>query len=321
MDDGQNTEKIKIQSEMLANRVKKRFRHLLRRFEKEHIEVFRLYDWDIPEIRAVVDWYAGHLVIGEYMRRQSIPEWLPAMAEAAAKALDVPWEKVHLKQRVAGKQDGKRYHRIGHVDQKIVVSEGDLKFLINPSDYVDTGLFADHRDTRKMIRKIAKGKEFLNLYCYTGSFSCYASKGGAKRTISVDRSETAIKWAGENFDLNHIRKNNNSLIHADSLNYLKKAKNSGEAFDLAVVDPPSYSTTKRWNQSFDILNDHPKLIAATLEVMKLGGVIFFSTNHQGFELQPGTLKVSEIKEITDDTIPEDYIRNRHPIHRCWRMKK
>jgi 23S rRNA (cytosine1962-C5)-methyltransferase len=307
------------QAKMLANRVKKRFKHLNRRFFKENIEVFRLYDWDIPEIRAVVDWYAGHLVIGEYMRKQSVPEWLPMMAAAVAEAMDVPPDKVHLKQRVAGRQDGRRYDRIDHTDEKIVVSERDFRFLVNPVDYVDTGLFSDHRDTRQMIREMVLGKDFLNLYCYTATFSCYAANGGAKRTVSVDRSETAVAWARQNFMLNHIPEENNILVHADVPAFLKKAKKAGETFDLAVVDPPSYSTTRIRNQSFDILTDHPGLLSATLALIRPGGVIFFSTNHQGFELRSEALNVSGIKEITDATIPEDYARKRQPIHRCWRI--
>ncbi len=308
-----------VQAEMLANRVKKRFKHLSGRFSREKIEVFRLYDWDIPEIRAVVDWYAGHLVIGEYMRKQSVPEWLPLMGAAVANAMNIPHEKVHLKQRRAGKQDGRRYDRLHHMEQKIVISERDLRFLINLSDFVDTGLFADHRNTRQMIRNMAQSKDFLNLYCYTATFSCYAAKGGAGRTLSVDRSETAIRWARENFRLNHIPEQNNCLVHADTFDYLKKARRNGEIFDLAVVDPPSYSTTRTRNHSFDIARDHLELLSATFELMKPGGIVFFSTNHQDFELQISDLKPSEIKEITGSTIPEDYIRKRQPIHRCWRI--
>ena len=319
MIDIQTMNKFAGQSEMLANRVKKRFKHLSKRFSRENIEVFRLYDWDIPEIRAVVDWYAGHLVVGEYMRIQSVPEWLPIMGAAVADAMNIPPENVHLKQRRAGKQDGRRYDRLDHTDQKMVVSERDLKFIINPSDFVDTGLFADHRNTRQMIREIADGKSFLNLYCYTAAFSCYAAKGGAGHTLSVDRSETAIKWARENFRLNHITEENNRLVHADTLDYLRKLKQTRETFDLAVVDPPSYSTTRTRNQSFDIARDHTKLLRMTFEVIRPGGVVLFSTNHQGFELKTGYLKVSEIKEITNVTIPEDYIRKRQPVHRCWRI--
>jgi 23S rRNA (cytosine1962-C5)-methyltransferase len=166
---------------------------------------------------------------------------------------------------------------------------------------------------------MAEGRDFLNLYGYTATFSCYAARGGAMRTVSVDRSETAVAWAHENFLLNHIPKENNALVHADVFFFLKKAKSAGEIFDLAVVDPPSYSTTRVQNQSFDVLTDHPRLLSATLALMRPGGIVFFSTNHQGFVLNAQSLKVSEIQEITPATIPEDYVRNRQPIHRCWRI--
>lgn len=312
-------QKFENQGQMLANRVKKRFRHIAKRYAKENIEVFRLYDWDIPEIRAVVDWYAGHLVIGEYMRRQSVPEWLPMMGAAVAEALEVSSEKVHLKERRAGRQDGKRYERIDYTDRKIVVSERDLKFIVNPSDFVDTGLFSDHRNTRQMVRKVARGKDFLNLYCYTAAFSCYAARGGARSTLSVDRSETAVRWARENMALNGIPEETNRLVQAHTFDFLRKAKRSPQRFDLAVVDPPSYSTTRVRNHEFDVSRDHPRLLAETFALMRPGGIVFFSTNHQNFDLQAGQLKNAEIKEITDGTIPEDYIRKRQPIHRCWRI--
>lgn len=202
---------------MLANRVKKRFRHLYKRFGRQNIDVFRLYDWEIPEIRAVVDWYGGHLVIGEYLRRQSVPCWLPIMAEAVAAALTVPMPQVHLKKRRVGKSEGLRYERIDHTDKKIVLSERDLKFLVNPYDFVDTGLFSDHRNTRQMVRKMAAGRDVLNQYCYTASFSCYAAKGGARSTISVNRSEHSIQWALENMALNGIDPATNHLIQAHTL--------------------------------------------------------------------------------------------------------
>ena len=315
-DRSQQTER---QAEMLANRVKKRFRHLNKRFSRQNIEIFRLYDWDIPEIRAVVDWYGGHLVIGEYMRRQSIPEWLPQMGRAVAEALEVDPEKIHLKQRWAGKQDGQRYSRLDHTDRKIVLSERDLKFLVNPCDYVDTGLFADHRDTRQMVRDLADGKDFLNLYCYTASFSCYAAKGGARSTLSVDRSESAVQWARENMVLNSIDPSCNQLVQAHTFDFLERAARQDHRFDVAVVDPPSYSTTQTRNVFFDIVRDHPRLMAAVVELLRPGAVLFFSTNHQDFQPRMEALKVSKLEEITEQTIPEDYRHKRKLIHRCWRM--
>ena len=152
--------KFRKQADMLANRVKKQFKHLRKRFARQNIEVFRLYDWDIPEIRAVVDWYAGHLVVGEYARKQSTPDWLPLMGKTVAQALDVPQTNLHLKIRKAGIKDGARYRRINTKNEKIPMWERDLQFLVNPSDYVDTGLFSDHRNTRARVREMARDKAF-----------------------------------------------------------------------------------------------------------------------------------------------------------------
>ncbi len=311
--------KYENQARMLANKVQKTYKHLKKRFARQNIEVFRLYDWDIPEIRAAVDWYAGHLVIAEYIRNQTIPEWLPMMGAAVAEILDVPRKNVHLKERRAGKQDGNRYERIDNTNKKIIMSERDLKFYVNPYDYIDTGLFSDHRNTRQMIREIAAGKDFLNLYCYTGSFSCYAAKGGARTTTSVDRSETAISWVRENMDLNEIPKQGNTLIQAHTFDFLKQAKKENQMYDLAVVDPPSYSTTRNRKVDFDILQDHPRLLSSVLELMKPGALIFFSTNHQDFELRMDVTQVADVREITSQTIPEDYISKKKTIHRCWKI--
>ncbi|MDY6904679.1 MAG: class I SAM-dependent methyltransferase [Thermodesulfobacteriota bacterium] len=307
------------QSEMLANRAKKRFKHLKKRFARQNIEIFRIYDWDIPEIRAVVDWYAGHLVVGEYARRQSTPGWLPAMGEAVAKALDVPMDRLHLKERHAGKKDGSRYKRIDHTDQKIVMAERDLRFYINPYDYVDTGLFSDHRNTRQMVREMAAGRDFLNLFCYTGSFTCYAAKGGARTTLSVDRAKTAIAWTRENLALNHIPEKEHKLIQSHIFDFLDRAKKKEKRYDLAVIDPPSYSTSRDGAHDFDIAKDHPALLAATVALMRNGATLFFSTNHQGFVPDMDRLNVAEIEEITSLTIPEDYVSKRRTIHRCWRI--
>ncbi len=308
------------QAEMLANRVKKRYKHLRKRFARQNINIFRLYDWDIPEIRAVVDWYAGHLVIGEYTRKQSTPEWLPIMGESVGKALNIPLKNVHLKERNLGSQDGERYERLDYTDKKIIMCEKDLKFYVNPFDYVDTGLFSDHRNTRQMVRDEAKGKDFLNLYCYTGSFTCYAAIGGARTTVSVDRSETAISWAKENMTLNGISEQGNVFIQAHTFDFLKKAKLENQTFDLAVVDPPSFSTTRISRENdFDILRDHPALLKAAIALMRDGGTLFFSTNHQNFTPSIDSLGVTDATEITSVTIPEDYKSKKKKIHRCWKI--
>jgi 23S rRNA G2069 N7-methylase RlmK/C1962 C5-methylase RlmI len=312
-------ETYRSQAQMFANKVKKRFKHLRKRFAEQNIDVFRLYDWDIPEIRAAVDWYAGHLVIAEYKRKQSTPEWLPMMGAAVAEALNVPAENVHLKERFMGAQEGNRYERLDYTDQKIVVSERDFLFYVNLWDYVDTGLFSDHRNTRKLVREQSEGGDFLNLYCYTGSFSCYAAKGGARTTVSVDRSETALRWARENMNLNGIDEAANTLIQADTFDFLKNAEREHRTFDLAVVDPPSFSTSREKTYAFDISADHSSLLSAVVSVMNAGATIFFSTNHQNFELHLDRLEITDAKEITAVTIPEDYVSKKKTIHRCWNI--
>jgi 23S rRNA (cytosine1962-C5)-methyltransferase len=307
------------QAAMLANKVKKQYRHLRKRFAKQQITVFRLYDWEIPEIRAVVDWYGGHLVIGEYTRKQSTPQWLPIMGNAVARALEVPPEKVHLKQRYYGAADGNRYQRIAHTNQMIVVTERDLQFYVNPRDYVDTGLFADHRNTRQMVREASRGKHFLNLFCYTGTFSCYAAKGGAHTTTSVDRSQTAIAWTRRNMALNAIGGEQHRTIQTHVFDFLSKAEGKTTRYDLAVVDPPSFYTQRSREDHFDIVRDHPELLNAVIRLMRPGATIWFSSNHQQFTPQMAAVKASEILEITRVTIPEDYIHKRKQIHRCWRI--
>jgi 23S rRNA (cytosine1962-C5)-methyltransferase len=313
-------EKYLRQARMLADRVKKRYQHLRRRFSRQNVEVFRLYDWDIPEVRAVVDWYAGHLVIGEYVRKQSTPEWLPMMGAAAAEALDLPHDRVHLKERFYGRAEGGRYKRLDTTGRMIVVSETDLKFYVNPYDFVDTGLFGDHRITRGMVRKAAEGKDVLNLFCYTGSFSCYAARGRARSTLSVDRSRTAVAWARRNFELNGIGGPEHRLIQADVFDFLAEAKNESQRFDLAVVDPPSFYTRRSSEAHFDVVIDHPGLLDAVAELMRPRGVIFFSTNHQNFIPLMEEMHFTEVQEITSLTIPEDFQRKRTPIHRSWRIQ-
>lgn len=319
MIDHKPNETFEQQAEMLVNRVKKRYKTLRKRFARQNIEAFRLYDWDIPEIRVAVDWYAGHLVVAEYTRKQSVPHWLTCMGRALSRGMDIPMENIHLKNRHSGFQDGKRYDRLDHTDHRLTVFEGDLKFLVNLFDYVDTGLFSDHRITRGMVRSMAKGKDVLNLYCYTGSFSCYAALGGANSTTSVDRSDSAISWTRENMELNQIRLNTNILIQSPTFDFLEKARQEGCTFDLAVVDPPSFSSSRDSDEHFDIAKGHPKLLRAVIRLMRDKSTIFFSTNHQNFTFLDNGLNISGLKEITSHTIPEDYKNKKKTIHRCWQI--
>jgi 23S rRNA (cytosine1962-C5)-methyltransferase len=297
---------LEEQARMLANRVRKNFRKLHPRFEARRIGAFRLYDRDIPEIRAAVDWYEGHLVVAEYAREQTerIP-WLATMADAVAAALEVPKDRLHLKRRRAGEQ----YARLARRNQRIPVREGDLRFLVNLDDYIDTGLFADHRETRARVRAEARGQRFLNLFAYTGSFTCAAALGGAAASVSVDASQTYLDWARDNLAENGLAGPNHALVRADVASFLRDA-GSGR-FTLCVLDPPSWSDRET---SFDVQRDHRDLIERTLGVLEPGGVLWFSTNHQRFVPRLEGLRFSE-----EQTVPEDY-RNR-TAHRAFRITR
>lgn len=317
-------EKTKHHAEILANRVRNRFRHLSRRFKRENIDCFRLYDWDIPEVRAVVDWYAGHIVVAEYERLQTGPDWLPKMAAAVAQALGVPPEKTHTRRRRTNTKENPRYGKMDFRKERFTVRERDLQFWVNLNDFLDTGLFSDHRDTRVIVRKLAAGKDFLNLYAYTGAFTCAAAAGGARTTVSVDRSLNYISWMKDNLELNGLAGPQHTLVQSDVARFLARAERERRRFTLAIVDPPSFFKDQNNNVSFDINEDHPELLRNVLKVMALGSTVFFSTNHQRFEPRFEGLSVKDLIELTPKTIPEDY-RNRRlsagkaGVHRCWQM--
>lgn len=303
---------------MLSNRVRSRFRYFSKRYTRNNIECFRLYDWDIPEIRAVIDWYAGHIVIGEYERLQTGPDWLPQMAVAVGEALVVPPDRVHMKKRHTRTTGEERYGKPGSLGHRIEVRERDLRLLVNLDDFLDTGLFSDHRDTRLMVRDLAEGKNFLNLFAYTGSFTCAAAAGGAVATVTVDQSRTYIDWAKDNMELNGFTGARHKFFQSEVGAFLEHTRNKGDFFNFAFIDPPSFFRYSS-KEEFDINRDHLRLINDALTVMAKGSITFFSTNHQRFKPQMDSLAVKDLIELTPSTIPEDY-RNRS-IHRCFKIIK
>jgi len=309
-------EKAAYHAEIFANRLKNNYRHLARRFRRAHIDVFRLYDRDIPEVRAVVDWYAGHLVIGEYVRLQTGPGWLGQMAQAAGAALDIPKDKIFMKRRQTKTGAGPRYKRAGNSGKRFTVRERDLKFWVNLDGFLDTGLFSDHRETRVLLRAMAKGQDFLNLYAYTGAFSCAAALGGARSIMTVDRSATYIDWAKDNFKLNGIAGRAYAFAQSDTEQYIEFLREKGRKYTLALVDPPSFSQ-RRGKGAFDVNSHHPELLEKVFSVMAKGATVLFSTNHQRFDPKFNRLKFKRSKELTPGTVPEDYRNNQ--VHRCWQF--
>ncbi len=309
------------QAEEFANRLRKRARHLRRWPTKRGITCYRLYERDIPEVPLVVDRYEDALHIAEFERPHDRTaaehaDWLDYLVRTAGEVLETPRELVFVKHR-APQRGSEQYTRFATAGTTRVVQEAGLKFQVNLSDYLDTGLFLDHRITRGMVRDAAAGKRFLNLFAYTGAFTVYAAAGGATRTTSVDLSSNYLDWAEENLRLNGFCGDEHRLVRADAGEYLDDLGRP-EKFDLAVVDPPTFSNSKRLEYDWDLQRDHVGLLNSVIAHMTDGGVIYFSANSRRFKFDAGSLAGVSIREISRQTVPEDF-RNKR-IHRCWVLK-
>jgi 23S rRNA (guanine2445-N2)-methyltransferase / 23S rRNA (guanine2069-N7)-methyltransferase len=305
-------------------RLAKRFKHLAKWARRQGIEAFRIYDRDIPEIPLVIDWYAGWLHAAEYDRPHERTEiehevWLDRMLEAAAAELGVPPERTFLKVR-RRQRDGGQYEKVDARRALVTVKEGDLAFEVNLSDYLDTGLFLDHRTTRALVRAEAEGKRFLNLFCYTGSFSVAAAAGGAATTTSVDLSNTYLDWTRTNLARNACKDaGRHRTVRDEARAFLEhRARRGEEPFDLVVCDPPTFSRSTRSESPWDVERDHAALLELVARNLAPGGVVYFSTNFRRFHLAEEPLAAAyTIREITRRTIPEDFRNDR--IHRAWRL--
>jgi len=310
------------QAQLFHNRLTKLARHLRRWPTKRGITCFRLYERDIPEIPLVVDRYEDFLHITEYERPHDRDlarhaAWLELMSKTAAETLGVPVTNVYLKRRKKDR-DTRQYEKVSRAGKKVTVNEGGLKFQINLTDYVDTGLFLDHRKTRTMVRDEAEDKDFLNLFAYTGSFSVYAASAHASSTTTVDLSKNYLDWAKENMELNGLMDPKHQFIAADILEYLASiAENPMRMYDLAVVDPPTFSNSKKTEQDWDVQLRYVELLNLVHQVMRTGGVVYFSTNFRRFKFDESAVPNFECREISRQTVPEDF-RNKR-IHRCWRL--
>lgn len=309
------------QAELFRNRLVKRARHLRRWPTRRNINCFRLYERDIPEIPLVVDRYGDSLHITRYDRPHDRDlardaAWLELMQKTAAATLEIPIHKVFVKHR---HQERQQHSKVDSRKRMNEVQEGDLKFLVNLSDYIDTGLFLDHRNLRRMVREQAAGKDFLNLFAYTGSFTVNAASGDAQSTTTVDLSKNYLDWAQENLKLNGLDGPQHQFIAQDTIQFLKLiASDPQRRYDLAVVDPPTFSNSKRTESDWDVQQQHVELLNLTQQVMRPGGVVFFSTNYRRFKLEASQLRGLDYREISKQTVPEDF-RNKR-IHRCWQMK-
>ena len=228
-----------------------------------------------------------------------------------------PAEHIHLKQR-SRQRGSSQYEKTGRSGEDFIVHENGRAFWVNLDKYLDTGLFLDHRNTRALVGSEARGKRFLNLFSYTGSFSVYAATGGAVSSETVDLSNTYLDWARRNFELNRINPEQHRIIRADVFQYLQNAAAEGKRFDLIVMDPPSFSNSKKMLDILDIQRDHPRLIREAMQLLEPGGTLYFSNNLRSFELEPAVAERHAVAEISRQSVPEDF-RNRK-IHRCWTIK-
>ncbi len=309
-------------AKMFTNRLKKNMRRLGAWAHRNKISCYRIYDGDIPEIPLVVDTYEGRIQIGLFAKSNMPDEiardWLDTLISVIVEVLQVEPENLFLKTRQ--RQRGlSQYERLGDGGQTFVVSEGGLKFEVNLTDFLDTGLFLDHRITRDRVRKEAKDTRFLNLFAYTGAFSVYAADGGAHSTTTIDMSNTYLGWAEHNMALNGFTGPAHEFVRADLMAYLRDVHKITTLYDLVVVDPPTFSNSKKMDDVFDVQRDHVWLLNQTLSIVRPGGVVYFSNNFRGFQFEPDAIQASAIEEITSQTQAHDFAYSRP--HRCWRIVK
>ncbi|WP_318503525.1 bifunctional 23S rRNA (guanine(2069)-N(7))-methyltransferase RlmK/23S rRNA (guanine(2445)-N(2))-methyltransferase RlmL [Photobacterium leiognathi] len=302
-----------------ANRLKKNIAKLGKWAKREGIECYRIYDADIPNYNAAIDKYKDYIIIQEYAAPKSVSEELARrrimdILRATIEVTGVESNKVILK--VRERQKGKsQYQKLSSAERHMVVEEYGVELKVNLYDYLDTGLFLDHRITRRMLGKMAPGKDFLNLFSYTGSATVHAAVGGAKTTTTVDMSNTYLRWAQENMELNNQVGSQHEFIQADCLQWLQEVD---DTFDLIFIDPPTFSNSKRMKQSFDIQRDHIMLMENLKRMLRPEGQIVFSNNKRHFKMDLDKLNELGLhaKNISDKTLPMDFAKNKQ-IHNCW----
>ena len=314
-------------AQMFANRVRKNLERLEPWAAKERIECYRLYDADMPEYAFAIDIYGReprHVYVQEYappktVDQESARERRREVLTVLPDALSVPLERVHSRVRRAQKgteQYQRQSDRQPHRSERVKVAEGGLEFWVNFRDYLDTGLFLDHRITRRMLREWASGGDFLNLFCYTGSATVYAAAGGARSSVSVDLSNTYLDWAHDNLVLNGFGGPEHALQRADCLEWVASQESDGARFDLIFLDPPTFSNSKRMEGVLDVQRDHVGMIRRSMKLLRPTGRLVFSTNYTRFKLDTDALADLNAEDVSARTIPKDFERNPH-IHRCF----
>lgn len=309
------------QGSEFGNRLRKNLKKMLKWSAKEGVSCFRVYDRDLPDYNISIDFYSKWVHIHEYTPPKTIDPQVAASRMASAvkcvrDILGVRSNRIFIKARE--RQKGrKQYEKKGNSGKMYEVREGECSFLLNFTDYLDTGLFLDHRPVREKIYREAKGKRFLNLYGYTGTATVHAAMGGAASTTTVDLSATYLHWAKMNLALNGLTELRNKVEQADCLRWLEETNSK---FDLIFIDPPTFSNTKKDHRVFDVQKDHERLIELAMAHLAVDGLLIFSTNFRRFKLEERLLTLYEIKDISRESVPFDFSRN-EKIHKCWEIRK
>ncbi|MCX7086861.1 MAG: bifunctional 23S rRNA (guanine(2069)-N(7))-methyltransferase RlmK/23S rRNA (guanine(2445)-N(2))-methyltransferase RlmL, partial [Methylococcales bacterium] len=316
-------------AEMFANRLQKNLKKMAKWAKQHQINCYRIYDADLPEYSVAIDIYQGEKTwvnVQEYAPPKNIDPFkanqrLAGVLQEIPKVLGIDKAQVFLKIRSKQKSTDQyqKHNDQGHFH---LINEGGCQLRVNFEDYLDTGLFLDHRPMRLMIQQQAKDKRFLNLFAYTGSATVHAAKGGATLTTSVDMSNTYLDWTKKNLQCNQLLQGDHEFIQADCMEWLaaEAALPQPRQYDLIFLDPPTFSNSKRMENVFDIQRDHVILIQNALTLLALGGVLYFSTNFRRFKLDTHALEDLIIEDISAATIPDDFARNPR-IHTCWKIQE
>lgn len=305
---------------MLANRLRKNFKAAQRWAKREGVCCYRVYDADLPEYAAAIDYYDGRLHVQEYKAPSTIDPGkarrrLQDLLRISSEVIEVAPDRVFLKQRKQQKGEA-QYGRMGESGHFFEVSEGPCRFLVNLGDYLDSGLFLDHRPIRQRIMEMAAGKRFLNLFAYTGSATVFAARGGAQSSTTVDASRTYLDWAKENFRLNGLDPGRHKLERADVMRWIDAGR---EKYDLIFLDPPTFSNSKTRGRDFDVQRDHAALIERTMRRLEAGGTLVFSTNFRKFRLDAALSERGDVQDISAQTVPWDFRRS-PKIHQCFLLR-
>jgi 23S rRNA (cytosine1962-C5)-methyltransferase len=297
--------------QMFRNRLTKVYRHVAKTARRQAVSCYRIYDHDLPEFPFCIERYEDKLYLAEYQRRHGMTDeehnqWLESCIPTIGEVLETPDDRIYYRERRRKAGRHGQYEKLSSEEDFFIAREAGLSFRINLTDYLDTGLFLDHRITRGMVREEAAGRRVLNLFCYTGSFSVYAAAGGAAQVDSVDLSKTYLNWAEANMALNDIPTDagKQRFIHADVKQWLDELPAGG--YDLVIMDPPTFSNSKRMKDFLDIQRDHAELINKTLRAMRPGGILYFSTNYRRFQLEADKLTAASVKDITKATTSFDF---------------